>query len=109
MADGRDRLHRAAGSTAAFGRRTSAVVVVENADLLDRVLAAEGGLDLSIAVTDAFEGYDDRDDVLSFGEIHERGRDAYDAGASPRSTPWRNGNCRFILAPLDRRNTMEVP
>src|SRR5699024_7457762 len=49
-------------------------VVVENADLLDRVLDVEDELDLEfIVVIDEFDGYDDREDILSLAEVHERG------------------------------------
>ncbi|MFC7202781.1 AMP-dependent synthetase/ligase [Haloferax namakaokahaiae] len=54
-------------------------VVVENQELLDRTVAVEGDLDLEfIVVMDDYEGYDDRDDVLSLGELHERGKEIFD-------------------------------
>src|SRR5699024_749324 len=57
-------------------------VVVENADLLDRVLDVEDELDLEfIVVIDEFDGYDDREDILSLAEVHERGAAAFDEAA----------------------------
>jgi long-chain acyl-CoA synthetase len=57
-------------------------VVVENEELLERVLEVEADLDLSfIVVIDEFEGYDDRDDVLSLAEVYRRGEAAFDADA----------------------------
>jgi len=54
-------------------------VVVENEELLERVLAVEDDLDLSfIVVIDAVEGYDDRADVVTLGEVYERGAAAFD-------------------------------
>ncbi|MFC6835936.1 AMP-dependent synthetase/ligase [Halomarina ordinaria] len=53
-------------------------VVVENADLLE----VEDDLDLSfVVVLDEVEGYDDREDVHTLGEVHERGREAFDEEA----------------------------
>ncbi|MEE6209640.1 long-chain fatty acid--CoA ligase [Salarchaeum sp. III] len=52
-------------------------VVVENQALLERVLAVEDDLDVEwVVVMDEFES--DRDDVHSFAEVHERGRETYD-------------------------------
>ncbi len=49
-------------------------VIVENQELLERVVETEDELDLEfIVVMDEFEGYDDREDVLTLAEIHERG------------------------------------
>ena len=49
-------------------------VVVENGTLLERVLEVEDALDLAfVVVLDEFEGYDDRDDVLTLADVHERG------------------------------------
>ena len=57
----------------------AAGVVVENEALLERVLEVESGLDLSfIVVIDDLEGYDDREDIHSLAEIHDRGADAFD-------------------------------
>ncbi|MFD1515172.1 AMP-dependent synthetase/ligase [Halomarina rubra] len=55
-------------------------VVVENADLLDRVLEVEDDLDLEfVVVMDETSLYDARDDVLTLGELHERGAEVFDA------------------------------
>jgi long-chain acyl-CoA synthetase len=64
-------------------------VVVENAELLSRVLAVEDDLDLSfvVVIDDLPDGSGmagvvrDRDDVVSLGTVHERGRDAFDPDA----------------------------
>lgn len=49
-------------------------VVVENEQLLERVLDVEAELDLEfIVVMDTISGYDDRDDILTLGALHERG------------------------------------
>ncbi|MFB6251384.1 MAG: long-chain fatty acid--CoA ligase [Halobellus sp.] len=64
-------------------------VVVENAELLSRVLAVEDDLDLSfVAVIDDLPdgsgmagAVRDRDDVVSLGAVHDRGREAFDADA----------------------------
>ncbi len=57
-------------------------VVVENAELLDRILQIESELDLSfVIVIDEFDGHDDRDDVLSLAELHDRGAETYDPEA----------------------------
>ncbi|WP_410766456.1 AMP-dependent synthetase/ligase [Haloferax sp. DFSO60] len=54
-------------------------VVVENQELLDRVVAVEDDLDLEfIVVVDDYEGYDDRDEILTLGELHERGAAVFD-------------------------------
>ncbi|MFC7154330.1 AMP-dependent synthetase/ligase [Halomarina halobia] len=54
-------------------------VVVENAELLERVLEVEDALDLSfVVVIDEVTGYADRDDVFTLGEVYERGREAFD-------------------------------
>ncbi|MGQ4556677.1 AMP-binding protein [Halobellus sp. GM3] len=61
-------------------------VVVENAELLSRVLAVEEELDLEfIAVIDELPdgsgmagAVRDRDDVYTLGEIHDRGADAFE-------------------------------
>ncbi|QDX40443.1 long-chain fatty acid--CoA ligase [Salarchaeum sp. JOR-1] len=55
-------------------------VVVEDQELLERVLAVEDDLDVEwVVVMDEFES--GRDDVYSFAEIHERGREVYDEDA----------------------------
>jgi len=57
-------------------------VVVENAELLERVLSVEDELDLSfIVVMDELEGYDDREDVHTLAEVHELGADAFEESA----------------------------
>jgi long-chain acyl-CoA synthetase len=54
-------------------------VVVENGELLDRVLGVEGDLDLEfVVVVDEFEGHDEREDVLTLAEVHERGAASFD-------------------------------
>lgn len=53
-------------------------VVVENATLLNRVLEVEDALDLSwIIVMDEYDGHEDREDVLSLAELHNRGEEAF--------------------------------
>ncbi|MFA1609500.1 AMP-dependent synthetase/ligase [Halobellus rubicundus] len=67
----------------------AAGVVVENAELLSRVLAVEEDLDLSfvVVVDDLPDGSGmagavrDRDDVLSLGEVYERGAETFDSDA----------------------------
>ncbi|WP_273835739.1 long-chain fatty acid--CoA ligase [Halococcus sp. PRR34] len=57
-------------------------VVVENEELLERVLAVEDELDLEFVVSmDEIDGYGDRDDVLTLAQVHERGVGAFDADA----------------------------
>jgi long-chain acyl-CoA synthetase len=52
-------------------------VVVENRDLLDRVLEVEDELTLEfVVVVDEVDS--DRDDVYTLAEVHETGREAYD-------------------------------
>jgi long-chain acyl-CoA synthetase len=49
-------------------------VVVENEELLERVLEVEDDLDLEfIVVIDTIEGYEDREDIITLGALHERG------------------------------------
>jgi long-chain acyl-CoA synthetase len=58
----------------------ASVVVVENAEMLDRVLAVESALDLDwVVVLDAVSV--DRPDVLTLAEVHARGVEAFDPGA----------------------------
>ncbi|MFC6716302.1 AMP-dependent synthetase/ligase [Natrialbaceae archaeon GCM10025810] len=60
----------------------ASAVVVENEDLLERVLEVEADLDLEFVVSmDRLEGYDDRDDVLELGEVYERGQEGFDLEA----------------------------
>ncbi|WP_254527753.1 AMP-dependent synthetase/ligase [Natrinema gelatinilyticum] len=57
-------------------------VVVENETLLERVLDVEDGLDLEFIVSmDELEGYDDRDDIFTLGEVHARGEERFDLDA----------------------------
>ena len=57
-------------------------VVVENGELLDRVLEVEDDLDLSfIVVIDEFDGHDDRDDVYTLAEVYASGKEAFDGDA----------------------------
>lgn len=54
-------------------------IVVENVDLLERVLSVEAELDLSfIVVIDEIDNHADRDDILTLAELHERGVRAFD-------------------------------
>jgi long-chain acyl-CoA synthetase len=54
-------------------------VVVENEELLERVLAVEDELDLSfIVVIDEFEGYGDREDIHSLAALYDRGDGAFE-------------------------------
>ncbi|MEY7850184.1 long-chain fatty acid--CoA ligase [Natrarchaeobius sp. A-rgal3] len=54
-------------------------VVLENEALLETVLEVEDDLDLEFIVSmDELEGYDDREDVVTLGELHERGEEAID-------------------------------
>lgn len=49
-------------------------VVVENEELLERVLEVESETDIEfIVVIDTISGYDDREDVITLGTLHERG------------------------------------
>ncbi|PSQ52419.1 long-chain fatty acid--CoA ligase, partial [Halobacteriales archaeon SW_12_67_38] len=55
-------------------------VVVENGELLERVLDVEDALDLEFVVSmDEIEGYGDREDVFTLAQVHERGVGAFDA------------------------------
>ena len=57
-------------------------VVVENEDLLETVLEVEDDLDLEFIVSiDELEGYDDRDDILTLGEVYARGEETFDLEA----------------------------
>ncbi|MFC7154953.1 AMP-dependent synthetase/ligase [Halomarina halobia] len=54
-------------------------VVVENGELLERVLEVEDDLDLSfVVVIDEVPRRADRDDVFTLGEVYERGRETFD-------------------------------
>ena len=55
-------------------------VVVENEELLERVLEVEDDLELEFIVSmDALEGYDDRDDIMTLAEVYARGEGGEDA------------------------------
>ena len=55
-------------------------VVVENAELLDRVLEVEDELDLEfIVVMDDYDPHEQREDVVTLGDLHERGKEVFDA------------------------------
>ncbi|GAB7018632.1 AMP-dependent synthetase/ligase [Halostagnicola bangensis] len=57
-------------------------VVVENEELLERVLEVEDELDLEFIVSiDRLEGYDDRDDIMTLAEVHDRGEEDFDLEA----------------------------
>ncbi|WP_408959775.1 AMP-dependent synthetase/ligase [Natrinema sp. 74] len=57
-------------------------VVVENQALLETVLEVEDDLNLEFIVSiDELEGYDDRDDVCTLGEVYARGEEAFDLEA----------------------------
>jgi long-chain acyl-CoA synthetase len=54
-------------------------VVVENEELLGRVLEVEDDLDLEfVVVIDEVTGYDDRDDVLTLADVYRRGAAVFD-------------------------------
>jgi long-chain acyl-CoA synthetase len=54
-------------------------VVVENGELLERVLDVEEHLDLEfVVVMDEYEGHGDRDDVSTLAEVHDRGAEQFD-------------------------------
>ncbi len=56
-------------------------VIVENDELLERVLEVEDELDLSFIVSiDAIEGYD-RADIYSLADVYERGGETFDPDA----------------------------
>ncbi|MDS0475900.1 long-chain fatty acid--CoA ligase [Natrinema sp. 1APR25-10V2] len=57
-------------------------VVVENEELLEKVLDVEDALDLEFIVSiDETEGYDDRDDIYTLGEVYARGEETFDLEA----------------------------
>jgi len=57
-------------------------VVVENEELLERVLEVEDELDLEfVVVIDELDGYDDREDVLTLAEVYHRGKETFDRDA----------------------------
>ncbi|WP_226040112.1 long-chain fatty acid--CoA ligase [Natrinema sp. DC36] len=57
-------------------------VVVENEELLENVLAVEDELDLEFIVSiDEIDGYDDRDDILTLGDVYASGEETFDLEA----------------------------
>ncbi|MFB1063414.1 long-chain fatty acid--CoA ligase [Natrinema sp. H-ect4] len=57
-------------------------VVVENEALLENVLEVEDELDLEFIVSiDEIDGYDDRDDILTLGDVYARGEEHFDLEA----------------------------
>jgi long-chain acyl-CoA synthetase len=57
-------------------------VVVENEELLERVLEVEDDLDLEfVVVIDQYEGHEDRDDILSLADLYRLGDEAFDVDA----------------------------
>ncbi|PGF15716.1 long-chain fatty acid--CoA ligase [Natrinema sp. CBA1119] len=57
-------------------------VVVENEELLENVLEVEDELDLEFIVSiDEIDGYDDRDDILTLGDVYARGEEHFDLEA----------------------------
>jgi long-chain acyl-CoA synthetase len=57
-------------------------VVVENGELLERVLEVEDDLDVEwMVVIDEFEGHEDREDVLSLADLYARGAEEFDTTA----------------------------
>ncbi|ELY74325.1 AMP-dependent synthetase/ligase [Natronobacterium gregoryi] len=60
-------------------------VVVENEELLERVLEVEDDLDLEFLVSmDELEGYDDRDDVYTLADVYGIGDEAFESDAYQR-------------------------
>ena len=54
-------------------------VVVENGELLERVLDVEDSLDLEfVVVIDEYQGHEDREDVYTLAEVHDLGAAAFD-------------------------------
>ena len=57
----------------------TSAVVVENEARLERVLEVEDQLDLSfMVVMDRVSGYEDREDILTLGELYDLGAEAFD-------------------------------
>ncbi|SEH16947.1 long-chain acyl-CoA synthetase [Natronorubrum sediminis] len=60
----------------------ASAVVVENEDLLEKVLTVEDDLDLEFIVSmDEVSGYDDRDDIMTLADVYERGEETFDLEA----------------------------
>ncbi|MFC4406824.1 AMP-dependent synthetase/ligase [Haloarchaeobius iranensis] len=54
-------------------------VVVENADALSHVLEVEEDLDLEFIVSmDRLDGHNERDDILTLADVHDRGAERFD-------------------------------
>ena len=67
-----------------LGDAGSEVVIAENKRLLERTLAVmeEEHVDAEhVVVIDEIEGYDDRDDVITLGELHDRGVATFEEAA----------------------------
>jgi long-chain acyl-CoA synthetase len=65
-----------------LGDSGATIAVVENDEFVDRVLAVESDLDLEyVVVVDSFDGYEDRDDVLSLADVYDRGAERWDPDA----------------------------
>ncbi|RXK49320.1 AMP-dependent synthetase/ligase [Halorientalis pallida] len=57
-------------------------VVVENEELLARVLDVQADTDVEfIVIIDGVDIYDNNDDIYTLGEVHELGREAFDESA----------------------------
>jgi long-chain acyl-CoA synthetase len=57
----------------------AAGVVVENEETVARVLEIEDDLDLEFIVSiDRLDGYEDRDDVMTLAEVHDRGESVFE-------------------------------
>ena len=60
----------------------ASIVVVENGEMLERVLEVEDDLDLSAIVTiDELDGYGDRDDIRTLVELYGRGDEVFERTA----------------------------
>ena len=60
----------------------ASAVVVENEELLERVIEVEDALDLEFIVSmDELEGYDDREDVYTLEEVYDIGEESFDLEA----------------------------
>jgi long-chain acyl-CoA synthetase len=60
----------------------ASVVVVEGGEPLETTLSLADDLGISlVVVVDDVPGYEDREDVVALGELHERGRAAFDPDA----------------------------
>lgn len=60
----------------------ASAVVVGTEERLERLLEVEDELDLSVVVViDRIEGYDDREDILTLGELHDLGQGTFEREA----------------------------